>query len=566
MAGCKPKVAPVVPVTPRSSYSGPIIIDPVTRIEGHLKMEVEVENGKVKNAWSSSQLFRGLEIILKGRDPRDAQHITQRACGVCTYVHALASTRCVDDAVGVDIPENARIIRNLVMASQFMHDHVVHFYVLHALDWVDVTSALKADPRKAAKIANDISPRKTSAQDLRAVQERLTAFVESGQLGPFTNAYFLEDHPAYYLPPEVNLIATAHYLEALRLQVKAARMMAIYGGKNPHTQFTIVGGVTCYDGLRKERIDQFAELLKETRDFIEDVYIPDLLAVASFYKDWAGFGGTANYLSFGEFPSIEKDMESRWIPPGVIMNRNLGRIDQVDPKAIYEHVAASWYKGTEARHPYEGVTDPQYTSYDDKERYSWSKAPRYNDQSMEVGPLASVLVAYAQGQPEIVNAVDTVLRYLDVGPEALHSTLGRTAARGIKALVIAQKTADWLRELEGNVAAGDIKIAQEWEMPDEAEGVGFVDAPRGGLSHWIKIKDKKIENFQLVVPTTWNFGPRCAKGKLAPVEEALIGTPVADPKRPVEILRTIHSFDPCIACGVHVIDPRTNEVYKFRAS
>ena len=566
MAGCKPKVAPVVPVTPRSSYSGPIIIDPVTRIEGHLKMEVEVENGKVKNAWSSSQLFRGLEIILKGRDPRDAQHITQRACGVCTYVHALASTRCVDDAVGVDIPENARIIRNLVMASQFMHDHVVHFYVLHALDWVDVTSALKADPRKAAKIANDISPRKTSAQDLRAVQERLTAFVESGQLGPFTNAYFLEDHPAYYLPPEVNLIATAHYLEALRLQVKAARMMAIYGGKNPHTQFTIVGGVTCYDGLRKERIDQFAELLKETRDFIEDVYIPDLLAVASFYKDWAGFGGTANYLSFGEFPSIEKDMESRWIPPGVIMNRNLGRIDQVDPKAIYEHVAASWYKGTEARHPYEGVTDPQYTSYDDKERYSWSKAPRYNDQSMEVGPLASVLVAYAQGQPEIVNAVDTVLRYLDVGPEALHSTLGRTAARGIKALVIAQKTADWLRELEGNVAAGDMKIAQEWEMPDEAEGVGFVDAPRGGLSHWIKIKDKKIENFQLVVPTTWNFGPRCAKGKLAPVEEALIGTPVADPKRPVEILRTIHSFDPCIACGVHVIDPRTNEVYKFRAS
>ncbi len=566
MAGCKPKVAPVVPVTPRSSYSGPIIIDPVTRIEGHLKMEVEVENGKVKNAWSSSQLFRGLEIILKGRDPRDAQHITQRACGVCTYVHALASTRCVDDAVGVDIPENARIIRNLVMASQFMHDHVVHFYVLHALDWVDVTSALKADPKKAAEIANDISPRKTSAQDLRAVQERLTAFVESGQLGPFTNAYFLEDHPAYYLPPEVNLIATAHYLEALRLQVKAARMMAIYGGKNPHTQFTIVGGVTCYDGLRKERIDQFAELLKETRDFIEDVYIPDLLAVASFYKDWAGFGGTANYLSFGEFPSIEKDMESRWIPPGVIMNRNLGRIDQVDPKAIYEHVAASWYKGTEARHPYEGVTDPQYTSYDDKERYSWSKAPRYNDQSMEVGPLASVLVAYAQGQPEIVNAVDTVLRYLDVGPEALHSTLGRTAARGIKALVIAQKTADWLRELEGNVAAGDIKIAQEWEMPDEAEGVGFVDAPRGGLSHWIKIKDKKIENFQLVVPTTWNFGPRCAKGKLAPVEEALIGTPVADPKRPVEILRTIHSFDPCIACGVHVIDPRTNEVYKFRAS
>lgn len=566
MAGCKPQAAPIIPVTPQSTYSGPIIIDPVTRIEGHLKMEVELENGKVKNAWSSSQLFRGLELILKGRDPRDAQHITQRACGVCTYVHALASTRCVDNAVGVDIPDNARIIRNLVMASQFMHDHMVHFYVLHALDWVDVTSALKADPRKAAQIANDISPRKTTAQDLRAVQERLTRFVESGQLGPFTNAYFLEDHPAYYLPPEVNLIATAHYLEALRLQVKTARMMAIYGSKNPHTQFTIVGGVTCYDGLRKERIDQFAELLRETRDFIEDVYIPDLLAVASFYKDWAGFGGTSNYMSFGEFPKNEKDLESRWIPPGVIMNRNLSQIDQVDPKAIYEHVAASWYKGKEAKHPYEGVTEPQYTSYDDKDRYSWSKAPRYNDQPMEVGPLASVLVAYAKGQPEVVSAVNTVTRHLGVGPEALHSTLGRTAARGIKALVIAQKTADWLKELEDNVAAGDMKIAQEWEMPDEAEGVGFADAPRGGLSHWIKIKDKKIENFQLVVPTTWNFGPRCANGKLSPVEEALIGTPVADPKRPVEILRTIHSFDPCIACGVHVIDPHSNEVYKFRAS
>ncbi|MFP4084939.1 MAG: nickel-dependent hydrogenase large subunit [Desulfonatronovibrio sp.] len=566
MAGCSPKAAPVIPVTPKSKYSGPIVIDPVTRLEGHLKIEVEMENGRVTNAWSSSQLFRGLEMILKGRDPRDAQHFTQRACGVCTYVHALASTRCVDNAVGVDIPDNARIIRNLVMAAQFMHDHIVHFYVLHALDWVDVTSALRADPGKAAKIANDISSRKTTSQELKAVQERLTKFVESKQLGPFTNAFFLEDHPAFYLPPEVNLIATAHYLEALRLQVKAARMMAVYGGKNPHTQFTIVGGVTCYDGLKKERIDEFAELLKETREFIEDAYIPDLLAVASYYKDWAGIGGTTNFMSFGEFPENERNLESRWIPPGVILKRNLGQIDRVNPDSIYEHVAASWYQGKEARHPYQGVTEPKYTGYDDKDRYSWSKAPRYNDLAMEVGPLASVLVAYAKGQPETVNAVDTVLRYLDVGPEALFSTLGRTAARGIKTLIIAQKTADWLRELEKNVESGDMKIAQEWEMPDEAEGVGFADAPRGGLSHWIRIKDKKIENFQLVVPSTWNFGPRCANGRLSPVEEALIDTPVADPERPVEILRTVHSFDPCIACAVHLIDPRTNEVRKFRAS
>lgn len=561
MADSKPQVMK----TPQSTFTGPVVVDPVTRIEGHLRMVVEVEAGKIKNAWSSSQLFRGLEIILKGRDPRDAQHFTQRSCGVCTYVHALASTRAVDNAVGVKVPENATIMRNLVMASQYLHDHIVHFYHLHALDWVDVTSALKADPVKAAQIANSISPRKTEASALKAVQDKVKALVDSGQLGIFTNAYFLGGHQSYYLPPEVNLIATAHYLEALHLQVKAARAMAIFGAKNPHTQFTVVGGCTNYDALRPERIAEFVTLFKEVKKFVDEVYIPDLLTVASYYKDWAAIGGTSNFLSFGEFPQkSEFGMDDRFIPSGYIMKKDLAGVKPVDPKQILEHVAHSWYKGNEAKHPYEGVTDPQYTNLEDKDRYSWMKAPRYMSEPMETGPLASVLVAYAKGHKATVKTVDMVCKKLGVGKEALFSTLGRTAARGVETAVIAGEMESWVKKLAANVKKGDTKLYQEWKMPDSAQGVGFVQAPRGALSHWIDIKGGKINNFQLVVPSTWSLGPRCAAGKLSPVEEALIGTPIADPKRPVEILRTIHSFDPCIACGVHVIEPESNEVLSFK--
>ncbi len=549
---------------PKSDYTGKVVIDPITRIEGHLRIEVEVENGVVKNAWSSSQLFRGLEIILKGRDPRDAQHFTQRACGVCTYVHALASTRCVDNAVGVKIPKNASLIRNLVMASQYMHDHLVHFYHLHALDFVDVTNALKADPKKAAKIANDISPRKTKAEDLKAVQTRLKKFVETGQLGIFSNAYFLGGHPAYILPPEVDLIATAHYLEALHMQVKAARAMAILGGKNPHTQFTVVGGVTNYDCMDPKRLAEYTAIYKEVKQFVDEVYIPDLLAVAGFYKDWFGIGGTTNFLTFGEFPTDEYDLDSRFYAPGFIANREISKLEKFDPNAITESIKHSWYKGDSDLHPYKGVTEPQYTSLDDKDRYSWMKAPRYKGASSEVGPLAQTLVAYAAGQPETKALVDTVLKKFSAGPEVLFSTLGRTAARGIECAVTAAKGLDWIKELSDNVKSGDTNIYTEWEMPKSAQGVGFVTAPRGGLSHWINIEDGKIENFQLVVPSTWNLGPRCSKDQLSPVEEALVGTPIADPKRPVEVLRTVHSYDPCIACGVHVIDPESNEVHKFK--
>ncbi|MBN2140300.1 MAG: nickel-dependent hydrogenase large subunit [Desulfovibrionaceae bacterium] len=566
MSGCKTKAAPAVPVTPKSTYTGPVVVDPITRIEGHLRIEVEVENGKVAEVRSSSQLFRGLEIILKGRDPRDAQHFTQRSCGVCTYTHALASTRCVDNAVKVNIPPNATLMRNLVLAAQYMHDHIVHFYHLHALDWVSVSNALNADPKKTASLANSLADRKETPEYFKAVQDKVKALVDSGQLGPFTNAYFLGGHDAYYLPAEADLMATADYLKALHLQVKAARAMAVFGAKNPHTQFTVVGGVTNYDGLTQERIAEFAALYEETKDFVAKYYIPDLLAVAGFYKDWAGIGGTTNFLSFGDFPAPggEFDLNSRWWPQGVIFDRNIGGVKDFDPTKIEEHVKYSWYKYSAPKHPYNGVTEPQYTELGDKNHYSWMKAPRYDGRSTEVGPLAHCLVAYGRGHKEIKAAVDMVLGKLNVGPAALFSTLGRTAARGIECYVTAVKTADWLNALKENVAKGDSKIYQEWEMPDEAEGVGYVNAPRGGLSHWIKIKNKKIKNFQLVVPSTWNLGPRDDKGVLSPVEEALMNTPIADPKRPVEILRTVHSYDPCIACGVHVIDNKTGHVAKFR--
>ena len=551
--------------TPQSSYTGPIVVDPITRIEGHLRIEVEVENGRVKDARSAATLFRGLEMILKGRDPRDAQHFTQRTCGVCTYTHALASTRALEDAIGVEIPRNATAIRNLVLGMQYLHDHVVHFYHLHALDFVDVTAALKADPVKAAQLNASISGKPLSAETLKTVQTKVRTLVDSGQLGPFTNAYFLGGHPAYYLDPETNLVATAHYLEALRKQVKIAQAMAVFGAKNPHTQFTVAGGVTCYNALKKEPLEQFEALYRETLEFVEQFYIPDLLLVAGAYKDWAGIGGGAvNYMTFGEFPGDERRLETRWLKPGVILDRKIDTILPFDPSRIEEHVRHSWYEGEQARAPYEGETAPKFTSMGDTDRYSWMKAPRYDGKVVETGPLAQVLVAYAQGQAAVKPVVDQVLAALGTGPEALFSTLGRTAARGIEALAVARQTGTWLEELKDNLAGGDMKIVENCEVPKSARGVGFVNAPRGGLSHWIVIEDGRIANFQLVVPSTWNLGPRDAAGQRSAVEEALIGTPVADPKRPVEILRTVHSFDPCVACGVHVIDGRTNEGYDFR--
>jgi [NiFe] hydrogenase large subunit len=475
--------------------------------------------------------------------------------------------RAVDNAVKVKIPENARIIRNLLMGAQFQHDHIVHFYHLHALDWVDVVSALSADPKKTAALADNVSNAPWGGTVyFKTVQQRLKTFVDSGQLGPFSNAYW--GHSAYKLPPEANLMAAAHYVEAIRLQARTARLHAIFGGKNPHPQSLVVGGVTCVRDLKPDRIAEFLYITKETQEFIQNVYIPDLLAVASFYKDWGAIGGTSNFLAWGEFPETDTEPDSLYMPRGAIMKRNIGGVQMANQARVSEDVTRGWYLDGPARHPYEGETkplqeNPKYRPGDGK--YSWFKAPRYDGEPCEVGPLARVLVAYARGHKEIKPVVDNVLKTLGVDANALFSTLGRTAARGIETLVIGERMKNWVMELIENVKNGDTRTYEPYEMPDSGMGVGLNDVPRGSLGHWVQIENKKIKNYQYVVPSTWNLCPRDAKNKMGPVEESLIGTPVADPKRPLEVLRTVHSFDPCIACGVHVIDPDSNEVYKIKA-
>ncbi len=548
-----------------------VVVDPIPRIEGHLRIEVEIEKGKVKDAWSTGTLFRGLEIILQGRDPRDAHLITQRSCGVCTLVHSLASVRAVEDALKIQIPPTARLIRNLTHAAQNMHDHPVHFYQLCALDWVDVVSAVSADPKKAAEFSDANSGRPQSAAYYKGLKEKLDAFVKSGQLGPFANAYW--GHPEYKLPPEANLVAVGHYLDNLRQQVHAAQMTAIWGAKNPHLQGHLPGGVTVAEQLNADRISQYLFMMKEQIAFIKEVYIPDLLAVAPVYAGWTKYGGNKNFLAFGDFAEGDKEPDSFYFPRGAILNGELKALP-VDVAKITEDVAKAWYEGTTPLHPSVGETKPlggaalKEAKPDTNAKYSWIKAPRYGGEPMEVGPLAQCLVSYVGGNKEIKDTVDLVLNKLQLKPADLFSTLGRIAARGIKCLVNAQRAEKWCGELIENVKKGEVKTFTDYKLDasTNGQGMGLADVARGSLGHWINIENGKIKNYQQVVPSTWNLGPTCSNKKKGPVENALIGTPVADPKKPLEILRTVHSFDPCIACAVHVIDPETNEVYKFRVS
>jgi Ni,Fe-hydrogenase I large subunit len=553
-----------------------IAIDPITRIEGHLRIEVEVQNGVVTDAWSTGTMFRGIEMILRGRDPRDAWVFTQRACGVCTTVHALASVRSVENALGLRIPRNARLIRNLIQGIQFVQDHVIHFYHLHALDWVDVVSALSADEKATATLAQSISDwPNSSATYFAGVRDKLKAFVASGQLGPFANGYW--GHPAYKLPPEANLLAVAHYLEALDWQRQVIKIQAILGAKNPHPQTYVVGGMALAldpnspKALNANGLSEIAELIAQAKDFVDRVYIPDVLAVASFYKDWAGLGsGIGNYLVYGDFPDDDSGQpEAFYLPRGRVLGRDLTKVLPVDHKSIAESVAHSWYEysGSAASlHPYDGQTTPKYSGptppFDSitTDRYSWLKAPRYEDTPMEVGPLSRMLVAYASGHKDVKPAVDGVLAKLGVPATALFSTLGRVAARAIETQILAAKLQGWLSDLEANIRTGDLAIADvtHWDpasWPSSAQGFGMEEAPRGALGHWVVVSDKKIGNYQMIVPSTWNGSPRDDKGRRGAWEEALVGTPVADPAKPVEILRTVHSFDPCMACAVHVFDP-----------
>jgi hydrogenase large subunit len=564
-----------------------IAIDPVTRIEGHLRIEVEVQGGKVTDAWSSGTMFRGMELILKGRDPRDAWLFAQRACGVCTTVHALASVRAVENALELRIPANARHIRNLIAAIQYVQDHVIHFYHLHALDWVDVVSALEADPRDTSILAQSLSDWPLSSLSyFRGVKERLTAFVASGQLGPFGNGYW--GHPAYKLPPAANLLAVAHYLEALDWQRDVIKIQAILGAKNPHPQTYVVGGMAMGvdpnspTALTTRRLSEITELTKKAVDFVEHIYIPDVLAVASYYKDWAAIGqGIGNYLSYGDFPEDDSGKPSAYyLPAGRILGRDISRVHPVDQAGVAETVAHSYYTyeggDSELKHPWDGETKPNYTgptppfeTLAGSDKYSWLKAPRYEGEPMEVGPLARMLVAYGHGVPDVKAGVDAILGTLGVGSEALFSTLGRIAARALETKLLAAKLSQWQSELEANLDTGDLAIADtsRWDpasWPAEARGFGTTEAPRGALGHWVVIKDQKIESYQLVVPSTWNGSPRDANDRRGAWEEALVATPVADPTKPVEILRTIHSFDPCIACAVHVYDPAAGAGVEIR--
>ncbi|MCE5311625.1 MAG: nickel-dependent hydrogenase large subunit [Nitrospiraceae bacterium] len=562
-----------------------IVVDPITRIEGHLRIEAQVENGKITDAWAAGTMFRGIEVILKDRDPRDAWVFTQRICGVCTTVHALASVRAVEDALKITIPSNANIIRNIIAGSQYIQDHIVHFYHLHALDWVDVVSALKADPAKTSALAQSLSDWPLSSTNyFKGVQSKVKTLVESGQLGIFANGYW--GHPAYKLPAEANLMAVAHYLEALELQREYIRIHALLGSKNPHLQTYLVGGVSIpvdpnsQNALNADSIAFMLSLSKKAQEFVSKVYIPDLLAVASFYKDWAGYGGgVGNYMSVGEFPS-DGTMKNMWMPAGIILNKDLSKVHPVDQSKISEYVTHSWYEysggDAKGKHPWEGETNYKYTGpkppydyLDTSKKYSWVKAPRYDDKPMEVGPLARVLVAYASGNKQYKDTVDAVLKKLGVGPQALFSTLGRVAARGIETLLLTEMMPVWIGELAANMKKGDLAThnGDKWEpstWPKEAKGWGYHEAPRGFLGHWIHIKDKKTANYQCVVPTTWNASPRDAKGKRGPYEESLIGTPIADPNKPVEILRTIHSFDPCLACAIHLVDATGKEVSQIK--
>jgi Ni,Fe-hydrogenase I large subunit len=563
-----------------------VVVDPVTRIEGHLRIEAEVDGGAVRDAWSSATMFRGIELILKGRDPRDAWAFTQRICGVCTTVHAIASIRAVENAVGAIPPPNAVLLRNLIIAAQCVQDHVVHFYHLHALDWVDIVSALSADPAKTAALAQSISDWPlSSATYFGGVRDRIKGFVDRGQLGPFANAYW--GHPAYRLPPEANLMAVAHYLEALDWQREFIKMHAVLGGKNPHLQSFLVGGMaTPVDPDRQASINMgtiahLRSLIAKARNFVTRVYIPDLLAVASVYKDWAGFGaGVGNYMVYGEYPEEDGADAPLFLPSGVLRNQDLSRVQPFDPSKITEHVKHSWYLYSvgdgKGLHPFKGETKPKYTGpkppyerLDTTQKYSWLKSPRYDGEPMEVGPLARMLVAYASGHARVRALVDGVLGRLGVGPEALFSTLGRVAARGIETQVLAEKMEDWLDRLAENMGRRELRIqdVSKWDpvtWPKECSGAGFHEAPRGALGHWVSIRHAEIANYQCVVPSTWNAGPRDAEGKRGPYEAALIGTPIADATQPLEILRTVHSFDPCMACGVHVLDPDRRELAQVR--
>ena len=561
-----------------------ITIDPVTRIEGHLRIDCEIEDGKVIKAWSSGTMWRGMEEILQGNDPRDAWMIVQRICGVCTTIHAIASVRAVENALGMEVPVNAQHIRNLILAAHSIHDHIVHFYQLSALDWVDITSALQADPQKASALLKGISTWSlNSAEEFAKVQQKIKTLVASGQLGIFANGYW--GHPAMKLPPEINLIAVAHYLQALECQRDANRVVALLGGKSPHIQNLAVGGVANpinLDGLgvlNLERLMYIKTFIDRLEDFVEQVYKVDTAVIAAFYPEWLTMGkGAVNYLSAPEFPTDAQN-GSFLFPGGYIANGDLSsrreitsHSDEYLIKGIQESAKHAWYKDEEPQAPWEGTTIPAYTGWQDEGKYSWVKSPTFYGKTVEVGPLANMLnklAAKRESTWEKLNDIIAIYQKLTgktLGVEHLHSTLGRVIGRTVHACELQHILQHQYNALIANIGKGDHVTFVTPDIPatGEFKGVGFLEAPRGMLSHWMVIKDGKISNYQAVVPSTWNAGPRNANGDIGPYEQSLIGTPIADANKPLEVVRTIHSFDPCMACAVHVVDADGNDVVSVK--
>jgi len=575
-----------------------IIVDPITRIEGHLRIEAIIdENNKIVDAYSSSTMFRGMETIMKGRDPRDCGLMAMRICGVCTGTHYQRSIEAVEDAFKITIPKNARLVRNLIQGALYMHDHLVHFYHLHALDFVDVVSATKADPELTAKEAvkwaevAGATPYISGASDFKAVQDRIIKFVKEGRLGIFGNGYW--GNPHYKLTPEQNLLGVAHYLKALDIQRDLAKMQAIFGGKNPHPQSIVVGGVTCVQDIQNPaRIALFKQLLEDGTKFIKGAYLPDIYMAGTMYKEEAtdkdatykGVGGTGggllSYMSYGDFALDDTGYykAKKLFPKGLVLDGDITKIHPLDQSKIAEDVTHSWYEGTgKPEHPYVGTTIPKYTGLEKKEdgyaylktkeKYSWIKSPRYEGKAVEVGPLARMVVGYVSGDERIKKYVGNFLKRSGLPIEVLFSTVGRTAARAIETELMADVMMDWVDELAKNVASGDLSTWTEFDfdaVSRDTKGMGLAEAPRGALGHWVVIKDGKVTNYQAVVPSTWNAGPRDGKGQMGAYEAALIGTKVADPEQPLEIVRTIHSFDPCIACAVHVVDTKGKELAVYK--
>lgn len=551
------------------------VIDPITRIEGHLRIEIDVDDdGMVEEASSSSTAFRGFEAIMRGRDPRDVGLFAQRICGVCTYHHYERGVQATESAYEVTIPPNARLLRNLIWAAQLVNDHTTHFYQLHSMDWWDVISALDADPVAATEVAHRYhdTPYNASESHYRSVLERLSTFAQSGQLGPFAGGYW--GHPKYLLSPEENLIMASHYLDNLAVQRLSAKASAIFGGKNPHPQSLVVGGVTSVrDGLSAQRIAEYQFLMQSSVDFVERAYLPDMEMLGDRYRDEAldgQGGGLRNYMSFGAMPLDERPWESStfFMQPGLVLDRDLSTVETVDPMRIGEEVAHSWYTyegSDDSLHPLQGQTNPAYEGLADdgslltEGGYSWVKSPRYDGMPVEVGPLARMIIAYAGGNEAVRTLMDGYTDALDVPFEFWYSTVGRTVARGLETKLVADHVPALLEQLTGNVSSGDDRFFARYTAKN-GDGWAMGEAPRGSLSHWLVVDDEVVSNYQAIVPSTWNASPKDGREQRGAYEASLVGQPMTDPTRPLEVVRTIHSFDPCLACAVHILNRDGTEI------